>query len=388
MIATGTDIKPLECVLFMRDGQVSRTFFEQMKGRGVRVICRDRFAGRHARRQGQDHFVIVDAVGVCERDKTDSRPMDQKKSVSFEKLLQAVALGNTEPEVLSSVAARLARLDKSLSEGDKAKVAQASGGASLKNLAHGIVAALNPDESPNSASLLVLQAVKPLCDPKLRNLLIELKKQTEQIIDTVTQDQVLEAGFSAAARERAKGVVESFERFIAEHKDEITALQILYSRPQRTQGAPLTFEALKNLADALQAPPRLWTESQLWQAYAALDKSKVKGESRRRILTDLVSLVRFAMHQDNELVPFPERVNVNFKAWLVGASSAREKPFTEDQIKWLTMIRDHIAANLGIETDDFELSPFAQEGGIGKVHQLFGAELPRVLIAINQALVA
>jgi type I restriction enzyme R subunit len=387
MIATGTDIKPLECVLFMRAVK-SRTFFEQMKGRGVRIISPHDLQAVTPDAKVKDHFVIVDAVGVCERDKTDSRPMDQKKSVPFEKLLQAVALGNTEPEVLSSVAARLARLDKALSESDKAKVAQASGGASLKDLAHGIVAALNPDESPNSASLLVLQAVKPLCDPNLRNLLIELKQQSEQLIDTVTQDQVLEAGFSTAARERAKGMVESFERFIAEHKDEITALQILYNRPQRTQGAPLTFDALKNLADALQAPPRLWTESQLWQAYAALDKSKVKGESRRRILTDLVSLVRFAMHQDNELVPFPERVNVNFKAWLVGASSARDRPFTEDQIKWLTMIRDHIAANLGIEADDFELSPFAQEGGIGKVYQLFGAELPKVLEAMNKELAA
>jgi type I restriction enzyme R subunit len=387
MIATGTDIKPLECVLFMRAVK-SRTFFEQMKGRGVRIISPHDLQAVTPDAKVKDHFVIVDAVGVCERDKTDSRPMDQKKSVSFEKLLQAVALGNTEPEVVSSVAARLSRLDKSLSESDQARITQASGGATLKALAHEIVAALNPDASQEATSSLVLQAVKPLCDPKLRNLLIELKQQSEQLIDTVTQDQVLEAGFSAAARERAKGVVESFERFIAEHKDEITALQILYNRPQRTQGAPLTFDALKNLADALQAPPRLWTESQLWQAYAALDKSKVKGENRRRILTDLVSLVRFAMHQDNELVPFPERVNVNFKAWLVGASSAREKPFTEDQIKWLTMIRDHIAANLGIEADDFELSPFAQEGGIGRVDQLFGAELPRVLVAINQALVA
>jgi len=423
MIATGTDIKPLECVLFMRAVK-SRTFFEQMKGRGVRIISPHDLQAVTPDAKNKDHFVIVDAVGVCERDKTDSRPMDQKKSVSFEKLLQAVALGNTEPEVLSSCAARLARLDKSLSESDKAKVAQASGGPTLKDLARNLVDALNPDmpftpspagagegrgeggermASLKPASRLVLQAVKPLCDPKLRNLLIDLKKQSEQLIDTVTQDQVLEAGFSAAARERAKGVVDSFERFIAEHKDEITALQILYNRPQRTQGAPLTFAALKTLADALQAPPRLWTESQLWQAYAALDKSKVKGENRRRILTDLVSLVRFAMHQDNELVPFPERVNVNFNAWMARQDSLPPLPasgeragvrgelrgrFTPEQRKWLEMIRDHIAANLGIEADDFELSPFAQEGGIGKVYQLFGAELPKVLEAMNKELAA
>jgi type I restriction enzyme R subunit len=172
-------------VLFMRAVKL-RTFFEQMKGRGVRIISPHDLQAVTPDAKVKDHFVIVDAVGVCERDKTDSRPMDQKKSVPFDKLLQAVALANTEPEVLSSVAARLSRLDKSLSKSDKARVAQASGGATLKALALGIVAALNPDESPNSASLLVLQAVKPLCDPKLRNLLIELKKQSEQVVDSPT----------------------------------------------------------------------------------------------------------------------------------------------------------------------------------------------------------
>ena len=392
MIATGTDIKPVEIVMFMRAVK-SRNFFEQMKGRGVRIIPPTDLQAVTPDARAKDHFVIVDCVGVCEQDKTDSAPMDAKKSVPFDKLLQAVALGNVEPEVLSSVAARLARLDRELTPAQREQIITASGGHSLKYLARGLVDALNPDTTadlpPGEAAQLMQRAVKPLCDPALRQLLVTLKQQAEQIIDTVTQDQLIEADFSEAARERARGTVESFERFIAEHKDEITALQILYSRPQRLAGAgqgaePLTFEALKALADTLQAPPHLWTESQLWQAYAALDKSKVKGENRRRILTDLVSLVRFAMHQDNELLPFPERVNANFKAWLAQAGH----PFTPEQLHWLEMIRDHIAANLGIEPDDFGYSPFAQEGGIGKVYQLFGPELPRVLEAMNRELAA
>jgi type I restriction enzyme, R subunit len=206
----------------------------------------------------------------------------------------------------------------------------------------------------------------------------------------VTQDNLLEADFSEAARDRAKGTVESFEAFIAQHKDEITALQILYQQPQRLRGLQaetLTFEALKALAETLQAPPHLWTEGQLWQAYAALDKSKVKGENRKRILTDLVSLVRFAMHQSNELVPFPERVNANFKAWLAQQAQAGTI-FTPEQRHWLDMIREHIAGNLTIVPDDFEYSPFAQEGGMGRVYQLFGAELPKVLEAMNRELAA
>ena len=199
---------------------------------------------------------------------------------------------------------------------------------------------------------------------------------------------MLDAGFSPEALDRARGMVLSFEQFITEHKDEITALQVLYSRPYKHR---LTFEAVKELAAAIEKPPYLWNESQLWNAYAALEKSKVKGASGKRILTDLVSLVRYAIHQDNELVPFPERVNANFNAWLarhVGPASAGQKPFTPEQVKWLEMIRDHIAANLGIERDDFEYAPFSQHGGLGKVHQLFGDRLESIIEELNETLAA
>jgi len=261
-----------------------------------------------------------------------------------------------------------------------------SGGLGLKEVASGIVQALNPseDHSPQEMDDALRRAVKPLADPALRQLLLGLKAQKELVIDTVTQDRVLEAGFSEAARERAKGIVQSFEAFIDQHRDEITALQILYSRPTR---APLTYDDIKALADSLHAPPHLLDESTLWQAYAALDKSKVKGTSRHRILTDLVSLVRYAMHQDNELVPYPERVAANFKAWLA-QQRAVGKQFAPEQQHWLGMIRDHIAANLGIAIDDFEYAPFSQQGGLGRVHQLFGAELPNVIDELNRELVA
>jgi len=384
MIATGTDIKPVEIVVFMRSVK-SRSFFEQMKGRGVRV-CNptDLAAVNPGNGVRKDHFVIVDAVGVCERDKTDSRPMDQKKTVPLDKLLQAVALGNVEDEVLSSVAARLARLDKDLGEADHAKVLEASGGHTLQSLARGIVEALNIDPTqdmpPAQAEERLRQAAKPFSNPKLRDLILQLRQKADLVLDTVTQDNLIAAGF-AEGSDRAKDLVQNFEAFIARHKDEITALQILYNRPTR---APLKFEDIKALADALHAPPHLLDETALWQAYAALQKGRVKGASQRRLLTDLVSLVRFAMQQDNELVPYPERVQANFKAWLAQHGQA----FTQEQQHWLEMIRDHIAANLGIEIDDFEYAPFNSEGGLGKVHQLFGAELPKVIEELNRELAA
>jgi len=225
--------------------------------------------------------------------------------------------------------------------------------------------------------------------------LIEIKKKNELTIDHVSQDQVIEAGFSADALARARTIVQSFEQFITQHKDEITALQVLYSKPYKQR---LKFEDIKDLANAIEKPPYLWNESQLWQAYAALEKSKVKGASSKRILTDLVSLVRFATHQDNELVPFPEKVNTNFNAWLAqqqslpplpqGESKGEGRRFSPEQLHWLEMIRDHVAANLAVERDDFEYAPFAQEGGLGKVHQLFGKDLNNIIEELNGALAA
>jgi len=505
MIATGTDIKPVEIVVFMRAVK-SRTFFEQMKGRGVRVIKPDDLKAVTPDATSKDHFVIVDTVGVCEQDKTDARPMEKKPSVAFEKLLQAVALGNMEEDVLTSIAGRLARMEHRITKADEQAIskgslsacghAQAGGGLNLRDLSRGLVEAVNPDrhleharqlyktESPTdeqvqaAANKLIKDAVTPFQDPKLRELLIQIKKKNELTIDHVSQDQVIEAGFSADALARARTIVQSFEQFIAQHKDEITALQVLYSKPYKQR---LKFEDIKDLANAIEKPPYLWNESQLWQAYAALEKSKVKGASGKRILTDLVSLVRFATHQDNELVPFPERVNANFNAWLgeqergglpaprpgtwfvyaiecsngsryigqtrdlprrfeehkagTGASWTRRHPpvrvihweeyaseheaverekclktgfgrkwlkrefaagrtrqagkkFTDEQRQWLSMIRDHIAANMGVESDDFEYAPFSQAGGLGKAYRLFPDGLQTIIESLNMALVA
>jgi type I restriction enzyme R subunit len=144
MIATGTDIKPLEIVFFLRSVK-SRTFFEQMKGRGVRVISDTEFQAVTPDSKHKTHFIIVDAVGVCERDKTDSRPLERKPTVTFEKLLQAVAFNNRNEDVLTSLAGRLARLERQLADADKAELRKLSGGKTLPDIARDILNALDPD---------------------------------------------------------------------------------------------------------------------------------------------------------------------------------------------------------------------------------------------------
>ncbi len=401
MIATGTDVRPLEIVFFMRTVR-SRNFFEQMKGRGVRVVTDTEFQSVTPDAKSKTHFVIVDAVGLSEQEMSDTQPLERKPSVSFEKLLQAVAFGNREPEALSSLASRLARLDRQLTKDDRKLIEQLNAGKPLSGLTVALVDALDPDvqieaarkatglENPGPGEVqkvalaLLEEAAKPIAaNPALRNKLIEIKKSYEQTIDTVSKDQVLEAGYSPAAQERARSTVESFERFIRENKDQIIALQVLYSRPYKQR---LRFQQIKELADAIQRPPRAWTPELLWQAYEKLDRSKVRG-SGGKLLTDIVSLVRFALHQDGELRPFQEQVRERFSAWLAEQESSGRK-FTEQQRYWLELIRDHIASSLGIETEDFEYVPFAQHGGLGKAYQVFGKDLSPLMNELNEVLAA
>ncbi len=149
MIATGTDIKPLEIVMFMRSVK-SRSFFEQMKGRGVRVISDTDFQSVTPDAKTKTHFVIVDAVGVCERDKTDSRPLEQKPSVPLEKLMEHIAIGAREPELLSSLAGRLIRLEKRIEPDVRAEVEKLSGGKTLSNIARDLLDAIDPDKIESS----------------------------------------------------------------------------------------------------------------------------------------------------------------------------------------------------------------------------------------------
>ena len=405
MIATGTDVKPLEIVMFMRAVR-SRNFFEQMKGRGVRVIGSADFQAVTPDAKTKDHFVIVDCVGICESDMMDSKPLDKQPGVPFEKIVQTIAFGNTSPEIVSSLAARLARLQRQLGRPEQKRLQELAGGVPLQAIVQKILDALDPDRhvevaraaeklpagavpSPGAvtkaAEVLMKEALEPIvANPKLRNELLALKKQYEQTIDTVSKDVVIEAGYSSSAKEKAKGIVESFEKFIAENKDEITALAALYSQPYAKR---LRFKDIRALADAIKAPPRSWTPEILWRAYETLDWAKVKGAGATRLLTDVVSLVRFAIHRDEQLVPFPEQVDARFQNWLAQQENKGQK-FTPEQREWLSAIKDHIAASFGIEKDDFEDVPFNQKGGLGRVYAVFGERLEPLLRELNEVLVA
>ena len=397
MIATGTDIKPVEVVFFMRNVR-SRNFFEQMKGRGVRTISATDFNAVTPDAHNKDRFVIVDAVGVTETELSDSYSIDRQPTVPFDKLLDRVGMGDRDPDVLSSLASRLARLDRHLTSRDREAIEEASQGVPLQTLVSGLVNAADPDAALDAArqstgqddppepavaearrQLLEAAAQPFAANPDLRQRLVDIHRSYEQTIDTVSADSLIEAGFSD---DRARAIVQSFREYIEENRDEITALQVLYERPYRQR---LSYADIKALADALVSPPRSWTTGQLWEAYRQLDDSKVRG-SGQRTLADIVSVVRYAIGGVDELAPFADGVHERFLGWLAMQETAG-RAFTEEHIRWLEAIRDHIAGSVSIELGDFQYAPFNQQGGLGKAHELFGEELGGLLEELNGALV-
>lgn len=398
MISTGTDIKPLECLLFLRDVK-SQVYFEQMKGRGTRTLDPTDLQAVTPDAKHKTHFMLVDAVGVTEHDKTDSRALERKPNVAFEKLLLRVATGARDTNTLTSLANRLARLDRTLAAADREKI-HAQAGQSVARMSGALLAALDPDQQesyaqthfavdkPDKAQLkhareaLSEAACGPFHNPDLRDLLEQVRREQEETIDHLSKDEVL---FAGADTERAQTVVRNFQQFIADNRDELTALQLIYNQPYARRHA--TYEQIQSLAEAIGKPPYHLAPQMVWQAYAHLERAKVRGAGPVRLLTDLISLVRFATGSVPTLEHFEEVVTRRFEDWLVQQQHAG-RDFTPEQLDWLHMIKTHVAASLHMTEEDLELSPFAQKGGLARVRKLFGQEFQPILNELNEVLAA
>jgi type I restriction enzyme, R subunit len=375
MIATGTDIRPLECMVFLRDVK-SRVYFEQMKGRGTRVLSPTELqavSGADAR--AKTHFVVVDAVGVCESDKTDSRPLERARTVPLKDLMLRVALGKRDEDALTSLAGRLARLDREIAPAARKRITEVTGGPVLADLANALLTALDPDGSVSREERL-RQACAPFEKPALRELLDTLKRENEQVIDTVTIDAVTQAGFDPEAKRRAEKLVASFREYIEQHRAEIEALQVLYSRPYRQR---LSEEMLRALEEKLKATPDRFTKEALWRAFETARPGKVKGKVQR--FTDLISLVRFTLEHEPVLEPFEAHVHGRFATWLA-AKSANGTRFTADERAWLEKMRDRVIASGSV---DREALNAANE--LGPAYRVFGERLWGVMDELNEALV-
>ena len=402
MIATGTDVKPIECLIFMRDVR-SRNYFEQMKGRGTRTLSRDELqAVTPDATENKDHFVIVDAVGVTTSKKSETRPLERKPSVSMKELMLNVATGSKDEDTLTSLANRIIRLNSKMTPQEhrefKTKLGESAGmlaqrllDAFDEDVIAGRAGVLLDDEHPldqaeqqrmeDAKKDLIREAVKPFYDPELRDYLEAVRRSHDQIIDSVNIDTVTFAGFVTDQQADADRVIGSFHAFIEQNLDEILAMNLLFDA--RYKDRPLVLDKLKALYEKLKAEHI--TVERLWDCYVIKRPDKVKGTSAQ--LADLVSMIRFEMGAADTLTPFADRVKANFQQWTL-RRNAGPVHFTDEQMEWLRLIRDHIAASLSITADDLELDPFNRKGGLGRFYEVFGADYEAILYEMNVELVA
>ena len=400
MIATGTDVKPIECLIFMRDVR-SRNYFEQMKGRGTRTLSEDDLKKVSPSARGnKDHFVIVDAVGVTKSRKSETRTLERKPTVSLKELMMNVATGARDEDTLTSLANRLIRLNSRMSAGERKAFAETVG-IPAGNLAGKLLGAFDddvltaraqtrfacatptPEQLEQVRKAAINEAIEPFHNPDVRDIIENIRRSHEQIMDEVNIDQVIFSGFDTQRESTADRVIQSFRDFIEVHKDELVALGIIYSQTYKDR--PMVISKLKDLYEKLKAQGI--TIDRLWDCYAIRKPDKVRGKSTMHQLADLVSIIRFEMGYGDNLQPFAETVNYNFMRWTL-KRNAGAVHFTEEQMEWLRLIKDHIAVSLSIEPEDLELSPFDRRGGLGRFYEAFGERYEDILVEMNIELVA
>lgn len=405
MIATGTDVKPLECLLFMRDVK-SRNYFEQMKGRGTRTISLDDLRKvTPSAKITKDHFVIVDAIGVTKSLKTDSRPLEKKPGVPLKDLLLAVAVGNRDEELFTSLANRLTRLDKQITEKEKQHFEKISNGKSVSQVVKDLLNAFNPDviedlhfkvEAENAGASPAVKEEKfnqlqnalqnnaaKVFTGELNEYIENVRKAHEQKIDLQNPDTVLNVGWDKDNKQKAEALINDFKEWMQQHKDELTALQIFYSQPYRRR--ELTYTMIKEVLEKLVAERPMLAPLQIWRCYEQLER--VTGQPKNELIA-LVSLLRNVTGMDKTLIDFSKTVDKNFRDWMLKQNAGQHNRFTEEQTAWLRMIKDYVATSYHIEKDDFDLSPFNAQGGLSKMWQLFGDSTDKIIEELNETLAA
>ncbi len=414
MIATGTDIKPLECVMFMRDVK-SQSYYEQMKGRGTRVISIDELHKVTPDAPGKSRFVLVDCVGVTETDKTETKSLETKPSVSTENLMKQVARGERHSDTLRALGNRMIRLDLKLNDQQRKHINELIKKAvpeeianklgkeylpptTLTAIAANLIHATNEDKLITTAQAEtgkdevseaeIQKTFKPKADnliyafhnPDLRDILEQFRKDTDQLIDD-SPDTIDDEGTGYDV-EKAEGLIKNWQQFIKDHQNELDAIQLIYQQPY--QKRHLSYDMINQLVEEIEQSPYHIAPAEVWKAYEQLKKAKVRGAPPESKLPILISLIRLATGVTDVLEPFNELVNNRFENWV----KQQGKDFKPEQLTWLNKIKDQIAQNAEMTVDDFEYTPFNQEGGLLKARELFGEDLQPIINELNGYLIA
>ena len=396
MIATGTDVKAIECVFFMRDVR-SGTYFEQMKGRGARSMDDASFTSLTPDATHKERFVIVDAVGVTEHEFVDATPLERTKNVPLKVLLEKAATFTISADETASLASRLARLSREITSSENDELT-ALAGMPIQDITQQLIRIADPDtlagviqnaplgkdgkkDTKKAMSDFIEQIITPIAsNPKLRQRLLEIRLSHDLIFDEGNKDELLDAR-GVVDISKAKSLVKSWVKYIDDNKNEITAIQMLYSKPKNVS---ITYKEIKELAERIRRPNPTWTVDVLWNAYLALEPAKVR-KSAVHTTTDLVSLVRFTLGQMNELVPYAHLVEERYAGWLLMQENMGVK-FNDNQKWWLDRIKDAISQSAHFDAKDLDMSPFSERGGTDGAINEIGVSIVQLVSSLNENL--
>jgi len=341
LVATGTDVKPLEVVIFMRD-VASAPLYIQMKGRGVRTIGDDQLRNVTPNAFSKDCYFLVDAVGVTEHDHTVSGPSDDtSQTITLKRLLELLTHGNVKDEYLRLIASKLSRIYSKANQKQRDKFMDLAH-ADMREISSNIFDALEKgilppyisiDEPNNERKGLVI----PLTHhPEARQYLLIL---AAGFIETLQpgEDTLISKGFS---QEEATEVTTAFEEYCKENRDDIEALRMIYNN----EGEPLTYSLLKDLENKLKLANNKFQTSRLWNCYSIVNPQSVKKyttKEEKEALTNIIQLVRYANHQIETLESLYPSAQQRFNLWY----GQVQRSVTESQIAIVRQIVDYIASN-------------------------------------------
>jgi len=342
LVATGTDVKPLEVLIFMRD-VASEPLYIQMKGRGVRTIGDDQLRNVTPNAFSKDCFFLVDAVGVTESHKTvpGGGTGPQGPTITLRRLLELLTHGNVSDEYMLLLASKLPRIDRKCNDSQREHF-QELAHASMREISSNIYEAfeknlLPPYEDINEPNNERKGLVAPLTHhPEARHYLLILAAGFMETLQP-GEDSLISKGFS---QEEAKDVTSAFEKYCDEHQDEIEALRMIYNN----DGEPLTYVILKDLENKLKIANNKFQSSRIWNSYAIVNPQSVKKHTtkeEKEALTNIIQLVRFANHQIEKLESLYPQAQQRFNLWY----GQMQRTVTESQIAIIRQIVDYIASN-------------------------------------------
>ena len=342
LVATGTDVKPLEVLIFMRDVE-SLPLYIQMKGRGVRTIGDEQLRNVTPNAFSKDCFYLIDAVGVTEHEKTIPTITDEltTKIITLKELLEQITHGYLPDEHLKRLAATLSRIYNKADNSQRTEFIRLAND-DMKELASRIYEAFENNilppfistKEPNNERKGLVAPLANHADAR-RYLLILAAGFVNTLMPG--EDTLISKGFSI---EEAKSTTEAFEDFCKEHSDEIEALRIIYNN----EGEPITYSMLKDLENKLKMANNHFTSKQLWNSYAILNPNSVRRSSTKEesdALTNIIQLVRFALRQIERLDSVVSTSKQYFNLWL----GQNQREITDKQREVISRIVDYIASN-------------------------------------------